>query len=224
MTVFEYNGTGTYVNYFVTGTPLGGSQMTACPAAPWAQSASQFDFTANWTAVDGAAGYVIDVSTSGISAAAGRLAARASRAARKTPTGLQHQQRHGGRGCVARPHRIEFAGVQQGGTRDVRCRGSAGHGGQHRDGGLAASGAVPATTCMYRSAQDGGVLSTNATKLVDGYSNLNIADSTNAVNPTTVSPNPYSIAVSTHGGAGLSPGSTWSEPPPAITTTSTTCR
>ena len=43
----------------------------------------------------------------------------------------------------------------------------------------------------------GGVLSSNTTKLVDGYSNANIKfNETNASNPTTVSPNPYAIAVS----------------------------
>ena len=70
VTVFEYNGTGTYVNYFVTGTPLSGSQMTACPAAPtglFANPTNQFDFTANWTAVAGASGYRIDVSSNDLS-------------------------------------------------------------------------------------------------------------------------------------------------------------
>lgn len=70
VTVFEYNGTGTYVNYFVTGTPLSGSQMTACPAAPtglFANPTNQFDFTANWTAVAGATGYRIDVSSNDLS-------------------------------------------------------------------------------------------------------------------------------------------------------------
>ncbi len=65
-TVFEYNGTGIYVNYYTTGTPLAGSQTTDCqspPATLWANPTNMTDFTANWSAVGGATGYRIDVST-----------------------------------------------------------------------------------------------------------------------------------------------------------------
>ncbi|NCA82661.1 MAG: choice-of-anchor D domain-containing protein, partial [Opitutae bacterium] len=66
VTVFEYNGTGAYANYYIGGTPLAGSRMTACPAAPtglFANPTNTYTFTANWAASSGAAGYIIDVST-----------------------------------------------------------------------------------------------------------------------------------------------------------------
>ena len=64
--VFEYNGTGSYVNYLTSGTPLNGNQLTATPAAPtslYANPTNATDFTANWTASSGAASYRLDVST-----------------------------------------------------------------------------------------------------------------------------------------------------------------
>ncbi|MGD9612075.1 MAG: hypothetical protein AB7V22_04150, partial [Kiritimatiellia bacterium] len=66
VTVFEYNGSGTYINYYTAGTPLTGSQATTCPATPgtpWASITNYLDFTAAWSAVSGATGYRIDVST-----------------------------------------------------------------------------------------------------------------------------------------------------------------
>ena len=66
VTVFEYNGTGTYVNYYTGGTPLTGSQMTTCadaPASVWANPTNSTSFTANWSASTGASTYRLDVST-----------------------------------------------------------------------------------------------------------------------------------------------------------------
>ncbi|QOI98427.1 MAG: fibronectin type III domain-containing protein [Flammeovirgaceae bacterium] len=62
-TVFSYNGAGQAVNY-LTSSPLTGFTITL-PVAPTASAASgvgQFQFTANWNSVTGAANYLLDVS------------------------------------------------------------------------------------------------------------------------------------------------------------------
>jgi hypothetical protein len=67
-TVFSYNGAGQAVNY-LGASPLTGSTITL-PVAPTAQPASgvqQFQFTANWTSVTGAADYRLDVSSDNFS-------------------------------------------------------------------------------------------------------------------------------------------------------------
>gem|GEM_PF-934302 len=66
VTVFEYNGTGVNVNYYIGGTPLSGSQATTCASAPasvWADPTNATSFTANWSASTGASTYRLDVST-----------------------------------------------------------------------------------------------------------------------------------------------------------------
>ncbi len=76
VTVFEYNGTGVYVNFYTNGTPLAGSQATLCPSAPatlWADPTNAANFTANWSAASGATGYRIDVSTNSSFAGGGGL-------------------------------------------------------------------------------------------------------------------------------------------------------
>jgi autotransporter-associated beta strand protein len=64
--IFEYNGSGIYVDYYTGGTPLAGSASTVCSAAPTGLIASHTNytsFTSAWTAVSGATGYFLDVST-----------------------------------------------------------------------------------------------------------------------------------------------------------------
>ncbi|MCK6617497.1 MAG: hypothetical protein L6Q51_07610 [Cyclobacteriaceae bacterium] len=67
-TVFSYNGAGQAVNYLTT-SPLQGSTITL-PVAPTALAATgvqQFQFTANWNSVTGAANYQLDVSSDNFS-------------------------------------------------------------------------------------------------------------------------------------------------------------
>ena len=64
--IFEYNGSGAYVNYYTGGSPLTGSQATICAAAPtgvFASFTNYTAFTSTWSAVSGASGYFLDVST-----------------------------------------------------------------------------------------------------------------------------------------------------------------
>ncbi len=66
VTVFEYNGTGTYVDYYTGGIPLAGSESTICALAPTGLIASHTNYTAftsAWNSAAGATGYFLDVST-----------------------------------------------------------------------------------------------------------------------------------------------------------------
>lgn len=68
-TIFSYNGAGPAINYLTTLVGTTGSTITL-PAAPTAEPAStptQTSFVANWTAVTGAANYLLDVSTDNFS-------------------------------------------------------------------------------------------------------------------------------------------------------------
>jgi hypothetical protein len=67
-TVFSYNGAGQAVNY-LTASPLTGSTITLplAPAALAATGVQQFQFTANWNSVTGAANYRLDVSSDNFS-------------------------------------------------------------------------------------------------------------------------------------------------------------
>lgn len=67
-TVFSYNGAGQAVNY-LTASPLTGSTITlpVAPAALAATGVQQFQFTANWNSVTGAANYRLDVSSDNFS-------------------------------------------------------------------------------------------------------------------------------------------------------------
>ena len=63
--IYEYNGSGSYVNYLAGGTPLAGNQTTKCvdfPTLLYASATNATDFTAAWAAVADADGYVLDVS------------------------------------------------------------------------------------------------------------------------------------------------------------------
>ena len=66
LTVYEYKGSGSCANYLTSGTPESDTQATAClgePTGLYASLTNLTDFTATWTAVAGAGGYLLDVST-----------------------------------------------------------------------------------------------------------------------------------------------------------------
>ncbi len=63
--IYSYTGSGASINYLLT-SPLGGSQATSAIGAPTATAATSVTssgFTANWSAVSGAANYQLDMGT-----------------------------------------------------------------------------------------------------------------------------------------------------------------
>lgn len=66
LTVYEYKGSGSCVNYLTSGTPESETQATAClgePTGLYASATNLTDFTATWSSVANATGYLLDVST-----------------------------------------------------------------------------------------------------------------------------------------------------------------
>jgi len=196
-TVFEYNGSGAWANYYVAGTPLSGSQTTACqspPATLWANPTNTSDFTARWSAVAGATGYRIDVSTTAFGA-----------------SGTTRFQGFEGEAGDTWTFTTNSGSVAPTTTRDrtgsysLRFNGA----GSVTFDPVALSGSSASTVTVAFSASGadsgddlylavytrvGGVLSSNTIKLVDGSSNAEIAFG--ATSGLTVSPNPYSVAIS----------------------------
>lgn len=66
LAVYEYKGSGSCANYLTSGTPESDTQATAClgePTGLYASLTNLTNFTATWTSVANAAGYLLDVST-----------------------------------------------------------------------------------------------------------------------------------------------------------------
>ncbi len=196
VTVFEYNGTGTHVNYYTNGMPLSGTQMTACPAAPtglYANPTNQFDFTAHWDSVSGAAGYVIDVSMTDFDAGGNGFQGFEDTANDMLPYTLG--------GSAVRSMGAKRTGAYSllfGTTAASVTFGPvtlSGNSASTVTVAFAASGPdsgedLYMSVCTYT----GGVLSSNVTRLVDSPGSFTLDfDETTAA---TVSSNPYSEAVS----------------------------
>ena len=200
VTIYEYNGSGAYVNYYLEGTPLAGSQATDCPSAPaalWASATNALDFTAEWSASADAAGYVIDVSTIPTFGGAGTIMFQGFEGAAGDTWGCTSN----GTVTVSTNHRT--------GAYSIRLAGTTVSSVMFEPVALAGINATTVTVafsssgtasgedlfmCVY--SRTAGVLSSNVTKLIDGYGGTAIAfDATNASDPTTVSPNPYQVAI-----------------------------
>ena len=64
--IYPYNGSGSCLSYYTGGTPLTGNHTTACmdvTASLYANATNYTEFTATWSAVAGATGYLLDVAT-----------------------------------------------------------------------------------------------------------------------------------------------------------------
>ena len=177
---------------------LTNSCFTNAPAGLFANPTNFTDFTANWTALGGAATYRIDVSTISNFGGQASLGVQGFEGTGSDNWGFStnsgtvtvvtttnrtgtHALQFNGTGCVT------FSPIALSGTGASTVTVA------FASVGADANDDLYISICTY----EGGVLTTNATELIDGYSNANIEfGETNAANPTTVSPNPYSIAVS----------------------------
>ncbi len=162
----------------------------------YANPTNTFDFTANWPAMPGASGYRLDVSTNAIFGSFGTLKAQGFEAAPADTWGF-----------VTAGSVTTSSTRKRTGTYSIRLDGTAAALVTFDAVALAGTSASTVTVAFSASGPDtdedlflsvctyeGGVLSSNTIKLVDGLSDANIAF--NATNASTVSTNPYSVAVS----------------------------
>lgn len=165
----------------------------------YANPTNAANFTANWMAFPGAAGYRIDVSTNSSFGLVGTIRSQ------------------GFEGAVDDTWSYTTAGSvststtrKRTGTYSLRLDGASTASATFNSIALPGTSASTVTVAFSASGPDsdddlylsvctyaGGVLSSNTIKLVDGFSDANVAfNATNASNPTTVATNPYSVAVS----------------------------
>jgi hypothetical protein len=162
----------------------------------YANPTNTFDFTANWPAMSGAASYRLDVSTSAIFGTVGTMrsqgfeagpadtwgfvtAGSVTTSTTRKRTGTYSLRLDGTTTALATFDAVPLSGASAS-TVTVAFSAS----GPDADEDLFLS------VCTY----EGGVLSSNTIKLVDGNSSIDLAF--NTTNTSTVATNPYAVAVS----------------------------
>jgi formylglycine-generating enzyme required for sulfatase activity len=180
-------------------TSLTASATTEAPAAPtglYVNPTNANNFTLNWSPSTGASGYRVDVSTNSAFGTLGTIRAQGFEAAVGDTWGF-----------VTAGSVTTSTTRQRTGTYSLRLDGSGNPNVTFDPVALSGTSASTVTVAFSASGPDtdedlflsvctytAGVLSSNTIKLVDGLSNIDVAF--NATNTSTVTTNPYSVAVS----------------------------